>query len=281
MSVIRVAKRKQRLALLRCAAQSAAVALLLTGAAAAATPVPTPGAIAARKADAARYAACMEQVETSPKEAFDAADSWVALGGGEPAKHCAAAALLKIGFPVDAAERLEALAKASAQDDDVRAHILDQAGQAWAEAKRWDDANRTQTAALKLAPKAVDLWISRARTRAKAENWGLAVDDLTEALKRDPKNAEALTLRGSAYRYLDALDLAIEDLNQAVGLAPADPSARLERGIVHRLRGEPDKARRDWAEGLLAAPEDAPIVEDIRRNIELLEFPETATPATK
>jgi tetratricopeptide (TPR) repeat protein len=245
-------------------------------AATAAKPEPTPAAIAARKADAARYADCMGKVDVNPKEAFDLADGWAAMGGGEPAKHCAAAALLKLGLASDAAERLEALAKSSAQEDDVRAHMLDQAGQAWATAKQWDRANAAQSAALDLAPDAVDLWVSRARTRAQALNYGLAVDDLNQALKRAPNNVEALVLRGSAYRFLDAHDLALADLDRAVKLDPADPSARLERGILHRLMKQPDLARTDWREALLSAPDDAPIVEDIRRNIELLEFPDTA-----
>ncbi len=240
---------------------------------------PTPGALAARRADAERYAQCMTQVETSPKDAFDTADAWAALGGGEPAKHCAAAALMKLGFPADAAARLEALAKATTRDDDVRAHMLDQAGVAWGEAKDWERANAAQSEALKLAPAAVDLWISRARTRARALNYGLAADDLSEALKRDPDNVEALTLRASAYRYMDAPDLARQDLDKALKLDPANPEARLESGIVHRLQGQPDRARRDWREALLAAPEDSPILEDIRRNIELLELGgEAATP---
>ena len=245
-------------------------------AATAAKPEPTPQAIAARKADAERYAACMQKVEASPKEAFDLADSWAAMGGGEPAKHCSAAALLKLGLATEAAERLEALAKSSTQEDDVRARMFDQAGQAWAEAKQWDRANTAQSAALDLAPNAVDLWISRARTRALALNYGLAVDDLNQALKRAPNNVEALVLRGSAYRFLDAQDLALADLDLAVKLDPANPSALLERGILHRLMKQPNLARADWREALLAAPDDAPIVEDIRRNIELLEFPDAA-----
>jgi len=39
---------------------------------------------------------------------------------------------------------------------------------------------------------------------------------------------------------------------------------------------QPDQARADWREALLSAPEDSPMIEDIRRNIELLEFPDPA-----
>ena len=237
---------------------------------------PTRESIAARKADAA----CMAKIDCGAKDAFDNADAWVALGGGEPAKHCAAAALLKLGFAPEAAERLEDLARQSRQDDATRARMLDQATRAWAEAKRWDSANAAQSAALRLDPTAFDLWISRARIRA--QNYGLAVNDASEALKLSPRNVEALVVRASAYRFLDALDLALNDLNAAIKAAPADPAAHLERGIVHRLQKHPNQARTDWAAALAALPEDSPMVEDVRRNIELLEFPapeEAAKPA--
>ena len=37
---------------------------------------------------------------------------------------------------------------------------------------------------------------------------------------------------------------------------------------------QPAKARADWAAALAELPEDAPLLDDVRRNIELLEFPE-------
>ncbi|MBN2752466.1 MAG: hypothetical protein JXQ84_07125 [Rhodospirillaceae bacterium] len=241
---------------------------------------PTAAAIAARKADAAHYAACMAKIDTNAKDAFDDADSWVALSGSEAAKHCAAAALLKLGFPDEAAQRLQTLARTSNQDNVTRAHMLAQAGEAWTEAKNWEQANAAQSAALGLAPKDIDLWIGRARTRALAQNYGLAVDDLNAALKLAPANPDVLVLRASAYRYMDALDLALEDLNTVLKDSPDNPAAHLERGIVYRLKNQPNAARADWAAALRVLPEDAPMIEDIRRNIELLEFPEpTAPPA--
>jgi len=239
---------------------------------------PTAAAVAARKADAAHYAACMAKIDKSAKDAFDDADSWAALGGGEPAKHCAAAALLKLGFAADAAERLEALARKSSQDDATRAAMWAQAAEAWSEAKDLARAHAAQSEAIRIAPKDVDLWIGRARIRALAQNYGLAVDDLNEALKRRPGSVEALVMRASAYRYLDALDLSLQDLDAALKAEPDNPQAHLERGIVHRLQKHPDLARADWRAALLALPEDSPLLEEVRRNIELLEFPPPATP---
>jgi regulator of sirC expression with transglutaminase-like and TPR domain len=277
MSLSRFPYRTLRVALLfaaaQCAVLSAGSALAADAAKAPGKP-PTAAAVAARKADAERYAACMAKIDVSAKDAFDDADSWAALGGGAPAKHCAAAALLKMGFAEDAATRLQDLAMQGHQDDEISAGLLEQAARAWVEAKNWDNANGAVSAALRLTPKNAALWLSRARIRARAQNYGLAVDDATEALKLAPKSVEARVVRGSAYRFLDALDLALADLDAAVKLSPADPSARLERGIVHRLMKHPDLARADWAAALAALPEDSPMVEDVRRNIELLEFPE-------
>ncbi len=279
MSLSWFPRRAARLALLSAVAQCAVLFAVPAQAADAEKPQgkpPTPAAMAARKADAAHYAACMARIDVNAKDAFDDADSWVALGGGTPAKHCAAAALLKMGFATEAATRLQDMAQQGHQDDDVSAGLLEQAARAWADAKNWDNANGAISAAIRLTPKNAALWLSRARIRARAQNYGLAVDDATEALKLAPKSVEARVVRGSAYRFLDALDLALQDLDAAVKGAPADPAARLERGIVHRLLKQANAARADWAAALAALPEDSPMAEDVRRNIELLEFPEPA-----
>jgi len=262
-----------RVAFLLAAAQCAVLPALAADAAKPQGKPPTAAAIAARKADAAHYTACMSRIDKSAKDAFDDADAWVALGGGEPAKHCAAAALLKLGFPTEAAERLETLAHSSHQDEATRAAMWTQAAEAWSEAKDLARAHAAQSAAIQLAPGAAEMWTGRARIRAMAQNYGLAVDDLNEALKRKPNDAEALVMRASAYRYLDALDLSLQDLDAAIKAAPGNPQAYLERGIVYRLQKRPNQARADWAAALRILPEDSPLVEEVRRNIELLEFP--------
>jgi len=241
----------------------------------------SPAAIAELKASAARYERCMATIDKNAQDAFDLADSWITLGGGEAAKHCAAAALLAQGLATDAAQRLEDLAKSSVQDDAFRADIYAQAGEAWTKAKNWDKANAVQSAAITLAPKNLVHWINRARTRALAENYGLAVDDLTHVLEKAPKNTEALILRASAYRFMDASDLAMDDINAALTIAPKNPEALLERGILYRLANQADKARHDWITALLLVEEKSETAQTIRRNIELLEFPEPAKAAQK
>src|SRR3546814_16619611 len=58
------------------------------------------GSAAAQSDDveqAAQYQACMDLAETAPDEALEAAETWVDLGGSDPARHCAAVALMRLG----------------------------------------------------------------------------------------------------------------------------------------------------------------------------------------
>lgn len=222
---------------------------------------------------AKRYADCMAMIDRFPRKAFDTADGWLLRGGGDPARHCAAAALLALGFAEDAAQRLETLAMTSVQDDGFRAAIYQQAGTAWTEAKNLDKAAAMQSAAITLAPDRLDYWVDRARTLALAQNYGLAVDDLNHVLDADAKQVEARILRGSAYRYLDAFDLAREDIDTVLTVEPKNPQALLESGILYRLAGDNNKARQAWVQALLQVEENSDLAAEVRRNIELLEFP--------
>ena len=68
-------------------------------------------AAADEKPPAQRYQACLSEVEKFPKDAFEDAIQWGREGGGGPAEHCAASALMALGLHADAAKRLEALAQ--------------------------------------------------------------------------------------------------------------------------------------------------------------------------
>ena len=56
------------------------------------------------------YKTCFENIEADPAEAFERAMIWRDQGGGNLARHCVAAALLALGQPAVAADRLEQLA---------------------------------------------------------------------------------------------------------------------------------------------------------------------------
>jgi tetratricopeptide (TPR) repeat protein len=247
----------------RCLACAAALALL-------------PGATnPARAADEVLppdpYEVCMALARENPGAAFARAGTWQAEGGGDPARHCAAVALIELGQLDEAARQLEALAQdLQPAHLDLRAEVLGQAGQAWLLAGENERAHAAQSAAIEIDPKNIDLWIDRSVTLASAQNYWEAIDDLNHALDLDPDRAEALIFRASAYRYLDALELALEDVTKALGSSPDDPDGLLERGILRRLIGDDLGARADWQAVIKFAPE-TPAAESARRNLERMD----------
>lgn len=217
------------------------------------------------------YRACMHLAAFDPEEAFEGALAWRSQGGGEPARHCAAAALIGLGHYEEAARRLEALAQdMTAAAPSLRAGVLGQAGQAWHMAGKSTRAHAVQSAALQLDPDNVELLADRSITLAGATSYWEAVDDLNRALELAPGRADLLVLRAGAYRYLDALDLAGDDIERALKIDPANADGLLERGILHRLNGEDARAREDWIKVLSLVPH-GPAAEAARANLEKLD----------
>ena len=59
----------------------------------------------------AEYDACMLLADRAPTEALASARSWEEVGGGNPARHCAAIALFNLRNYEEAAARLDALGR--------------------------------------------------------------------------------------------------------------------------------------------------------------------------
>ena len=233
--------------------------------------MPAPAQIIETIDHAEQYRACMKLARTTPEDAFESALAWEARGGGAPAKHCSAVALLANGQYRDAALRFEELAGALAGDQlRFRAEALAQAGQAWLLQDDLERAHAAQTAALEAQPQDADLWIDRALTRALAQNYWEAVDDLNEAENLAPERPDIFIFRASAYRYLDSLDLALEDADRGLGLNPLHPEGLLERGIIKRLQGDAEGARADWLE-LVNKASGTAAAESARANLEALD----------
>jgi tetratricopeptide (TPR) repeat protein len=229
--------------------------------------------------DLATYKRCLERIETDPPNAFEQAMGWRDQGGGNLARHCVAAALVGLGQPAVAADRLEELAlTARTAPVAVRARLLSQSGQAWLAARQNDRAHAALTTALEVAPDLPDLYVDRAVTLAAARNYWEAIDDLNKALDIQPRYGIARALRAAAYRYVDSLDLAMDDAEEAVRQAPGLPEAYLERGILRRLRGNVNGARADWLRVLVLEP-DGDAGETARANIERLELRLDEAPA--
>ncbi|MFQ5773424.1 MAG: hypothetical protein ACE5GS_02790 [Kiloniellaceae bacterium] len=217
------------------------------------------------------YADCMALARARPGDALDRALAWDALGGGEPAKHCAAVALIGLGRYEAAARRLERLAQDMvAATRGLRAGVLAQSAQAWLMAGEAARAVAAQSAALTLDPDNVELLIDRSIALATAGSYWMALDDLNGALDLAPERADILILRASAFRYLDALDLAGDDIERALRLDPDNPDGLLERGILRRLAGDAARAREDWLR-VLEIADGAPAADAARANLEKLD----------
>lgn len=244
-----------------------ATALLLHGWAQAAEP---------SDADAAKYRACVAAVKKSPDDGFETAIAWQSLGGGAPAEHCAALALLALGHHAEAAHRFEALARSVDADKAVKADLLDQAGQAWLLANSPVNAGRLFDAAIALKPDDPGLLTDRSQAHAASGDLKSALADLDAALAIDPYYVDALVFRGSARRQLGRTDDAAADIAEALTRDPGNPDALLERGMLRRLLGDEPGARRDWVRVIEAAPKSA-AADTARANIERMDGPDRKT----
>jgi tetratricopeptide (TPR) repeat protein len=216
------------------------------------------------------YALCLDTARLFPEQGIEFAGKWVGLGGGEPAKHCQAVAMMGLREYGEAATRLEELAEKSKRSADVRVGMLAQAAQSWLLLGDTQRAHAAQTAALKLKPKDAKLLVDRSLTLAEAKNYWEAIDDLNAAIEIDNKNAEAYAFRASAYRMVSEDELAMDDAERALMLDANNLSGLLERGILRRMKGDDAGARKDWLRILEIEPGSEP-AKAARANIEKLD----------
>ncbi len=222
--------------------------------------------------DEQRYEACMTMARRDANTAFDQALTWQDQGGGAPARHCAAVALVALKQYKQGAERLEQLAQElkNPEQELLRVGLLAQAGQAWLLLGDTARANAVQSAALKLVPQDPELWIDRGQTLATAKNYKEAVADFDQAIKLDPERADAFLFRASARRFLENFAGARQDVDRALKLRPTDPDALVERGIIKRLTGDDAGAREDWLAVIKAHP-DSPAALAAQSNLEKMD----------
>lgn len=233
------------------------------------------GGAAAQSSDleqAAQYRACLDLAETAPDESLEAAETWADLGGSDPARHCAAVSLMRLGHYEAAGEALEHLAGSlEANYAGLQIPILIQAAQAWLAAGQPDRAYAVQTTALAREPNNIDLLIDRAFTAAEVGNYEAAITDLDRAHANAPNRADILIYRASARRFLNQPEAAMADVEAALKLDPRNPEGLLERGNLRRLNGDDSGAREDWLAVTRLAPE-TPAAADAQDNLAKLDL---------
>jgi tetratricopeptide (TPR) repeat protein len=217
------------------------------------------------------YADCMTLARRVPADAYESAVAWQLKGGAEPARHCAAVALVGLGRYQEAAQQFEKLGTdMAAKRPDLAAELFAQAGQAWTMANDTQRALEAETAGLKLAADDVDLLVDRAITEAALGDFKKSIDDLDKAQKLAPERADILTYRASAWRFLNDLAKARADAEAALQLDPKDADALLERGNIRRLSNDPAGARQDWLQ-VIALAGGTPAGDAAQKNLEKLD----------
>ncbi len=230
-----------------------------------------PGVARAEGQDAATYDKCLAQARKDPSEGFETGSSWRDHGGGLPAEHCVAIALIGLKEYLEAANRLEKLAAEMVRESDtLRAEVLSQAAEAWSEAGQPKNAEGALTEAIKLAPHNAGYLVNRAVTYAQRQNYQAAVDDLNKALALGGPRGDALAYRAAAWRYLGDLKQARLDAEAAVKTEPGLVEGWLELGNVKRLAQDDAGARKAWLKVIELAP-DSPAADDARDNIATLD----------
>lgn len=177
---------------------------------------------------------CLEKIHEDADTAYEDALAWQSEGGGRRARHCVAMALSALGYPGEAASRLEKIATApDGGTPEMRAGFYAQAADLWLEAFEPHKAHDAASAGLEKARSHLDLRIVRARAYGALGHWDFALTELTSALAFHPENADALRARADVYLHKNDLELAKTDIESSVAADGTNIETLLLRGKIN------------------------------------------------
>jgi tetratricopeptide (TPR) repeat protein len=221
-----------------------AVAGLLSVMPAFAQQVAPPAIIDWSARDAARLEACLAMSEQDAERAYEEGLAWRYAGGGIPAGHCLAAAVIARGGYSEGAEMMLALANApDGGSDQNRALLLSKAANAWMLSGDADAALTAVNRALALAPGTRDLLGDQAVALALLKRWPEAQVVLDGLLATAPNDHALLRLRAETKLQQGDYDGADADVALAISLSPEVIDNYVVRGRARearRLRRAPD-----------------------------------------
>jgi tetratricopeptide (TPR) repeat protein len=230
--------------------------------------------------DAQRYRSCLDLVRNDANTAFELAQQWHDAGGGAGAEHCTALALVQMKSYNAAAAKLDQIARERDVSPDMRAELLDQAGNAWLLAGQPENAIASFSAAINLGANDADVLSDRARARGMLKDWAGADTDLTAALAKDQYRADLFVLRASARHAMGKKAEAQADIAHALDVDPHYADALVERGAMKLEDGDKAGARADW-QIVLATQPNSPAADSARERIEQLELGQKSSPPRK
>jgi tetratricopeptide (TPR) repeat protein len=202
-------------------------------------------------AQAEPYDDCIALVATDPARAEAEARRWAADGGGAPARHCRAMALLAQGAERRAAELIIEIATDDRTlPDEVRSEMLIEAGEIYLGLGETALGDSAASRALQLAREPRAALTLSARLKAEEGKWSGAINDLDAALARGEPDAELLVLRASAKLHLGQRVAARGDLLWAAEISPEMASVWLELGRLEAASDDRDAARAAWLKAI-------------------------------
>lgn len=197
------------------------------------------------------YDDCVALVAANPVKAEVEAELWAQEGGGTPAQHCRALALLAQGARHRAAGLMVEIASDDRTlPDEVRSEILVEAGEIFLGLGELELGRRVAARALLLAREPRAALTLSARLKAGQGDWKGAVNDLDGALALGAPVADLLVLRASARRHLGDRVAAQADLLWATEIDPELASIWLERGALEEANSDRDAARAAWLKAI-------------------------------
>ena len=188
-------------------------------------------------AEQARYESCLALVDRDANEAFEQAQTWRMQGGGWPAGHCEARSLVALGDEINGARQIERIANSlDGPDDTGRPIMLAEAGRAWLDAGRPDDAKRAFEAGLVADHQRVELWSGLAQAEHERRDWDGLADAAAELIALAPERSDGWRMRGRARFERGDINGAAADMEQARLRDPGDIQALLLRGDINEAR---------------------------------------------
>ena len=190
----------------------------------------------------ARHEQCLERIAEDQELALEEAMIWRDQGGGRRARHCEAMALYAVGYPGEAAARLDQLADgADGGSAEMRRNFRLEAANFWLEAKDVNRAYASSTKGLESDERHAELRIARARAYSQSARYDYAETDLSTVIAYHPAHAAAYRYRADARLRQGNLDGAKSDIELSLRHDTMSVESSLLRGEINeaiRLRGE-------------------------------------------
>lgn len=204
------------------------------------------------------YEACAALVSADAETALVEAERWERFGGGAPAGHCRALALLAIGSDLAAAEALFDTVRTYPElAPPAQADLLAQAGRIYLDRGMHEQSAYALNLAAQVGPESPAMLRTRAALKLAQGAFETAERDLDALIRVEPGRPGDLVARAIARRNRGDFAGARADALQAAELAPAEPSVFLELGAAERGIGNRDAARQAWLRAIDLDPDRA------------------------